>query len=355
MAEDEKAAWFALDGDAPLHRGLVAADGRGDRDRPMAASDRSSGNRSGPSRRRTARSAAAIRRRGLDEDAQSARARDVVGIARDGKELVEGRVADRELRAEHAVHPRGGAQDRLVGQPSPAPLRNERAMARAARRAPCRAGRRGDLSASVGHEERQELRPSTRFDMRAPAVTRPDLLLVRALRRSRRRVMRAGFAAGRTGRPARALQSRRRLRHRRLRLGRRRSTPPDDPACRRRRTSTTTRRRARASPAFDCRAAHAVSNCRRLEARRVPNGRANRSASRWAGPITWRKSVAKPARAFETAVRGPRMRAALRQVLPAHQHVGETAHAARRDDRDTGSRRPRCSSGSPGRQGRDPG
>ena len=40
---------------------------------------------------------------------QTAGPRNIVGIARDGKELVEGRVADGELSAEHPVHPGCGA------------------------------------------------------------------------------------------------------------------------------------------------------------------------------------------------------------------------------------------------------
>ena len=50
----------------------------------------------------------------LRKDAESAAARQVVRIARDGEELVEGGVADRESRAEHALHRAGRAEGRVA-------------------------------------------------------------------------------------------------------------------------------------------------------------------------------------------------------------------------------------------------
>ncbi len=127
MAEDEKAAFRPFDGDAPLHRRLVAGDGRGDRHRPPAqAIDPAAIAEAHLESGRHGQQSPSVS--GLDEHAQAARAGDVVGIARDGKQLVEGRVADRELRPEHPMHPCGGAQNRLVGQDR-LPAANERAVA----------------------------------------------------------------------------------------------------------------------------------------------------------------------------------------------------------------------------------
>ena len=52
----------------------------------------------------------------VDQHAQTARARDVVRVARDGKELVKRCVSDGQLRGEHAMHPACGAKRRLVWQ-----------------------------------------------------------------------------------------------------------------------------------------------------------------------------------------------------------------------------------------------
>ena len=101
--------------DAPLHGGLVAGNGRRDRDGSLAqpidpaavAEPHLEGGRDGQQPPSVLR---------LHQHAQSAGAGDVVGIARDGEELVERCVADGELRAEHAMHPCRRAQNCLVRQ-----------------------------------------------------------------------------------------------------------------------------------------------------------------------------------------------------------------------------------------------
>ena len=51
----------------------------------------------------------------IGEDAQAARPRDVVGIARDREYLVQPGVADGELRGEDAMHPAGDRERPVVG------------------------------------------------------------------------------------------------------------------------------------------------------------------------------------------------------------------------------------------------
>ncbi len=64
----------------------------------------------------------------VDQHAKAARARDVVGIARDREELVERCVADGELGGENAMHPGCRAERRLIRQHR-VPRAQDRAMA----------------------------------------------------------------------------------------------------------------------------------------------------------------------------------------------------------------------------------
>ena len=114
LAEDEEATGLAFNGHAPLHRGLVAGGERRDQNCPLpqpidpaaiVETDLEGG-------RHSQQPPAVLH---LYEHPQPAAAGDVVGIARDGKELVEGRVADSELRAEDAVHPACRAEEIVAG------------------------------------------------------------------------------------------------------------------------------------------------------------------------------------------------------------------------------------------------
>ena len=115
VAEDEKAAWPALDGDSPLQRWVVSGGGGVHRDEalvdivePAAVAE------AHLERRRHCQQPPAVA--AIDQRTQAARPHDVVGIARNREELVEGRVADRQLRAEHPMHPARDTQRRVVGQ-----------------------------------------------------------------------------------------------------------------------------------------------------------------------------------------------------------------------------------------------
>ena len=109
MAEDEEAAGLALDRDA-----AIASPDRRPRRSPTVM--RAAVERIDPA----AVAEADLEGRGygeqtpalaeLDQDAQAACPRDVVRIARDGEELVERGVADRQLRGEDAMHPGRGAE-----------------------------------------------------------------------------------------------------------------------------------------------------------------------------------------------------------------------------------------------------
>ena len=113
MAEHEEPARCALDRDPPLHRGVVAR-------RDGAHGDHAIGERVDPAaiaqshleRGRDGQQPPAVPR--IDQHAQPAGAHDVVRIPRNGEQLVERRVADRELGGEDTVHPAGRAQRRFV-------------------------------------------------------------------------------------------------------------------------------------------------------------------------------------------------------------------------------------------------
>ena len=221
--------------DAPLHGGFVARDGRGDRDGSLAqpvnpaaiVEAHLEGGRHGQQPPSVLR---------LHQHPQPAGAGDVVGIAGDGKELVERRIADGELRAEHAVHPRSRAQNRLVRQHLLAAAHQGAVAARY----DALLLAQDDMAAvrSSRHEEGQKLAVDP-FDMDAPAVARADRLLVERLRDGGSGVVQQTSRRGRQGDIARASSPCWRLRRSRSGSGRRRSTPRDDRARRSRKTSTT--------------------------------------------------------------------------------------------------------------------
>ena len=177
VAESEQAAFVAFDGHAPLHGRFVARNGCQDRHdafaQPIDPATIAEAHLEG--RRHGQQPPSALR---LHEHAQSTGAGDIVGIARDGKELVEGRVADGELCAEHAVHPAGRGQNGRVGQHLVAAAQNGAVAARHDALLVAQ-----DDMAAIGPsrtEKRQQLSVDA-FHMRAPAVARSDRFLVEAV------------------------------------------------------------------------------------------------------------------------------------------------------------------------------
>ena len=186
MAEDEKAAGVALDVDPPLHRRLFAGDDRRDSDRPGAeAIDPATIVEADLEERGHAERAPTLA--SVDQYPQSAGAIAIVGIARDGKQLMERRVADGELGGEHAVHPCGRAERRSRR----AAYRRRCAVARRGggrRRAPCRAARHGGCNVSPGAKNDSKP-PFAPLDMRATRVVRGDRRLVEGFGDQRGRVL----------------------------------------------------------------------------------------------------------------------------------------------------------------------
>ena len=112
-AEDQEPARRALDGDAPLHGRIVARRHRADRDGAfLQAVDPAAVAEAHLERRGLAEEPPAAR--GLDQYPQAARSGDVVGVARRREQPMERGVADREQRGEDPVHPAGRAHGRLV-------------------------------------------------------------------------------------------------------------------------------------------------------------------------------------------------------------------------------------------------
>ena len=176
---------IAFDRHAPLHGGLVARNGRGDRDGPFAEPiDPAAVAEAHLERRRHGQQPPSALR--FHEHAQSAAAGDVVGVARDGQQLVKGRVADGELRAENAVHPAGRAQDRLVGQHRLAAAHEGAVTARD----DALLVAQDDMTATGSSRSEKGQEPAVDpFDMRAPAVARPYRVLVEVVGDGGRRIV----------------------------------------------------------------------------------------------------------------------------------------------------------------------
>src|SRR5262245_40873861 len=99
VAKDEETTGRSVDRDLPLQCRIIAGCDSMDADRAVVAAVKPAAvvEADLEGRRYGQQPPAAA---GIDEDAQAARAGDVVGVARDREELVEGRVADRQLSPE---------------------------------------------------------------------------------------------------------------------------------------------------------------------------------------------------------------------------------------------------------------
>ena len=319
-AENEEAARLAVNADAPLHRGLVARNDRGD-------DDGSVGERIDP-----AAIAEADLERGrnaqqppptpcVHEHAQPAVADDVVGIARDGEELVKRRVADGELRAEHAVHPSGGAQGRFVGQHRLAAAQQGAVTAHDEALLVAQ----DDMAAMglPGDEEGQKPAVDP-LDVRAPDVARLERRLVEGLGDEARRVLHE--AARRGGRSD--LSRRPRLAgafdvvdQRKVVVARRGGMV--DLVKAEKRPGRRGARRQRSGLRLKSGAGGLALQALRGEVRPERPVGSIGVAPGWAHELA--EIGGEAGRAFEAAMGDPGMRAVLGQVLPAHQDV---AHAA---------------------------
>src|SRR5262249_10881250 len=131
FAEDEvaihqKPAGLAFHRYLPLHRRIVARRDRVDRDGAvLEAVDPAAGAEAGVEGRRQGQMSPTLVQ--VWQYAEAAGARDVVGVARYRKQFVEGGISDRQLGAEHAMHPAGRAQRGVIEQ-HPLAAAQQRAM-----------------------------------------------------------------------------------------------------------------------------------------------------------------------------------------------------------------------------------
>ena len=185
MAKDEEAAFSAFGGDAPLQRGLPARNARRDGDGPLSQSiEPAAVAKAHFERRRHGEPPPSVGPN--DEDSEAVPAHDVVGVARNGKELVKRRVADVSWAAKTPCIQAVAHKVSSVGSIS-APLRSIAPWRRAIERSLSR-NTTWRLWPPAGVKN-DSVSPPRRLDMRAAAIARADRPIVQPIGDGDRRFM----------------------------------------------------------------------------------------------------------------------------------------------------------------------